>query len=1004
MKNFIICLMAFICLPAFVSAQGIKGKVVDESGLPLPGVSVSLVGTTTGTVSDIDGNFSVKAKAGDQLQFSFVGYTTQTVSAADGMTVNMQLSATELKDVVVQIGYGSASKRDLTGSIVKISGSEIADKPNANPLASLQGRVAGLSVVNNGQPGSEPDIRIRGTVSRFNTKPLYVIDGIWNDNMSFVNPNDIESVEILKDPSSLAVFGSKGANGVIIVTTKRAKAGKTTVTFNTSAGIKSITGKPEMTNASQFQSLFNQGLAQQGAAPYDFSLYIGNTDWVDAIKQDSPIISQYNLSISNATETNKVYLGVGYLQEEGLIRNELYKKFTFNFNDELKIGDRIKVGGAMNGYDARNPQLHDFIGALNATPVVEAFNQDQGLYNQLPNAIGGPQIGNPLADVEIMRNGTQLSRDTRFVGSLFAEVQLIDGLSLRGSYLGDLWFNRNRGYTPVFNVWAADALVTPTEDLRITPYSGNTLTSVNQAKTDYQKLQQDVNLTYKKSFGKHDVTALFGYMRYEEILSSMSGKVTQEPGGDPIPNDPRWWWLNVFPTGSQDEDNRTVSSEQWDRATVSYLGRVLYNYDGKYIFNASFRRDGSSELRKWQNFWAAGIAWDMSKEAFMQGSKLNYLKVKASTGQLGNQFPSIHYPGYPNYVPGASAVFGEQLVPAYILAFQNNPNLQWEVVSSLEGGVELATFNNRLSFEANYYTKKTTNLINPVSGTDDYYINAGSIENRGIELMASWRDKVGDIEYSLSGNLTTMKNEVTEVYNPNNLPNYYVTDDMTIFKEGSPIGSFYGYVVDGVYQSVADLLDSPPNSLGGGVGDLKFKDVNGDGSITDADRTVIGNPTPDFTYGISASVNWKGFSLSADFQGVYGNEIWRAWGNGATYAPFNYRSDRLNAWNGPGTSNWEPRVNPDAAGYNTLPSTYMIEDGSYFRVRNIQIGYTFDSKVLDKLKISGLKIYLNAQNPFTWKNNSGFSPEAGGSPTKFSIDSGGYPVPSITTLGINASF
>lgn len=998
MRNFILSFLAFVsllCLPSWAYAQNISGKVLDESGLPMPGVGVTLLSSSTGTVTDMDGNFSVAAKAGDQLQFSYLGYQSQTVAASAGMTVTMKPSSTDLSEVVV-IGYGTASKRDLTGSIVKVKGSEVADKPNTNPVASLQGKVAGLQITNAGQPGQEPDIRIRGTVSKFRTKPLYVVDGIWNDDISFVNPNDIESIEVLKDPSSLAVFGIRGANGVIIVSTKKAKEGKTVVNFSTSTGVKSITDKPDMTNGAQFRALYDQQRANQGLVPYQYyNLFNGNTDWIDEISEDSPIISIYNFSISNGTEKNKIYLGAGYTKEDGLIKNELLKKFTFTINDELKVSDRLKVGVGMNGYDARLPQLHDFRAALNATPIVDPFNAD-GVYNQLPSDIGGPQIGNPLASVDVVNNGTQINRDTRFVGNAFAEFKLIDNLKIRGNYLADLNFSRGRGYTPVFDVYAA-------ESDQLTPYSGNTVSSVRQFKSDTQYIQQELLLSYDKNFGKHELSSLFGYTRSERSFSSMDGSVRANLDFGQIPNNPRFWYIDVEPFG--DITTRVANSAEDSRSTVSYLARVLYNYDGKYLLNASYRRDASSELIEKINAWSVGAAWEISKESFMNNSAINFLKVKGSAGQLGNQVNSIPYPGYPGFVAGSggSAVFGDDVAVGLSPAFIANKGLNWEVITSYEFGFELSTFSNRLSLEADYYNKKTTDLLDkiPFGQGSETYINAGEITNKGIELMGTWKDKIGELEYSISGNIATVDNKVEALFEDG----YTVFNGSSIVRAGAPIGAFYGYEVEGVYQSYADILASPPSALGSyDVGDLKFKDRNGDGVVNGDDRTIIGNPTPDFTYGFSFNLNYKNFSLSADFQGVYGNEIWRDWGNGSTFAPFNYRAERLNAWNGPGTSNWEPRLN-DATGYNINNySTYMIEDGSYMRLRNIQLGYNFDTKFLESMSIQNLRLYVNAQNPITWSNNSGFSPEAPGSPTRFGVDTGGYPVPAIYSLGLSVTF
>ena len=998
MKNFIFSFLALLLLPAYMSGQAIKGKVVDSSGMGVPGAIVAASESKTSAETDFDGNFSINAKVGETLKISMLGFEAVSLQAsADQMNVTLKESDdTALKEVVV-IGYGTAKKRDLTGSIVKVDGKQVADKPNSNPISSIQGKVAGLSVVNSGKPGEEPDVRIRGTVSRYQTKPLYVVDGILNDNISFINPNDIESMEVLKDPSSLAIFGVRGANGVIIISTKKAKNGATTINYNTSIGIKTIVNKPSLTNASQFKMLYDEQRVNEGAAPYSYyDKFTGDTNWINTIENSSATQIMHNISIASGTEKNKFYLGAGYFSDDGLIENEKYKKFTFNINNELQLSDAIKVGVGFNGYDARLPQLHDFISSLNATPIVDAYNQQQGMYNQLPIEIGGAQIGNPLANVE-GKKYTQLNRETRFVGNVFAEFKIYEGLKFRAAYLADLGYSKGRGYTPVFDIY-----VTETDETTV--YGGNTLTNVNEFKNDSQKIQQDYLFTYEKSFGNHNLTALAGYTRYSEGFEGVSGTVKQNVNGDPIPYDKRWWYLNVYPYG--DPTTRLANSDQWDRSTVSYLGRILYNYDGKYIVNASFRRDGSSEIseaNRFQNFWSAGAAWDVAKENFMQDQKIfDQLKIKGSYGVLGNQYSGIHYPSYPNYTTGSSAVFGESLVPAYVLAYRNNPDLQWETVTAYEAGIELGTLDNRLKFEATYYNKTTDNLLTFVElGSEKFYTNAGEIENKGFEFSGSWNDNIGeDFSYSISGNLTTLKNEVKSVY----VEGFEVFDGPSILTAGAPMGSFYGYEVEGVYQSYADILNSAPSAIGDyAPGDLKYKDVNGDGKITTDDRTVIGNPSPDFMYGFSGNITYKNFTFSVDFQGVYGNEIYRDWGNGSTFAQFNYRTERLDRWTGPGTSNWEPRLN-DGSGYNKQISSYMIEDGSYLRLRNIQLGYNFNTEFLKRLSIQGLRLYVNAQNLVTWSNNSGFTPEAGGSPISFGRDTGGYPLPAITTLGLNVTF
>jgi len=424
------------------------------------------------------------------------------------------------------------------------------------------------------------------------------------------------------------------------------------------------------------------------------------------------------------------------------------------------------------------------------------------------------------------------------------------------------------------------------------------------------------------------------------------------------------------------------------------------------LVNASFRRDGSSDIssnNKYQNFVAVGAAWELSKEDFMANQKIfNFLKVKGSWGVLGNQYTAIHYPFYSILAAPTSAVFGPNggvPIPGYVPSFIADPNLKWETITSFEGGFEFATLGNRLGGEVNYYNKLTKNLLTnypAANGQKPGITNAGEISNSGLEVTLSWNDKIGkDFGYTISGNLSTIKNEVRKLYQ--NAP---IFDGPSRTKVGDPIGSFYGYVVDGVYQDANDIANSPTNTLGTPApGDLKYIDIDNSKTITDDDRVVIGNPTPKIIYGFSAGVTFKGFDLGIDLQGVQGNDIFRNWGNGAGYATLNFREERLNRWHGAGTSNFEPRVFDVS-----LPaSTYMIESGSYLRIRNLQLGYNLNTRSMGRA-FKSLRLYVSGQNLKTFKHNSGFSPEFGGSATQFGVDNGSYPVPAVYTFGINANF
>lgn len=535
---------------------------------------------------------------------------------------------------------------------------------------------------------------------------------------------------------------------------------------------------------------------------------------------------------------------------------------------------------------------------------------------------------------------------------------------------------------------------------------GTGKTEVSQFKENETKVQSDYVLTYTNSFGDHNLTATAGFTTYYNSLSRLDAARGQGIGLV-IPDNPDKWFVSIG-----DLATATNGSTQWERTTVSFLGRVIYNYKGKYLFNGSFRRDGSSAFsytgNQWQNFYSAGAGWLMTEEEFMKDiSWLDMLKLKGSWGTLGNQNLDTAYPAEPLLENAFGAVFGNPstIYPGYQLAYLPNANLRWEKVEAWEAGFESNMFRNRLHVEGVYYKKNTKDLLAKVpglSGTIPGIGNLGQIENKGVELSATWRDQIGDWGYNVGVNLTTIKNKVKSL----------VQDGYSIIAgdksqsytmAGYPIGFFYGYKVDGVYQSQADIDASPKNTLATVTpGDLKFADVNGDGEITPADRTLIGDPTPDVTYGISLGVSYKGWELGIDMMGQSGNQIYRTWDN-YNWAQFNYMEQRLDRWHGEGTSNTQPVLNTGHA-INFENSEYYVEDGSFFRIRNLQLGYTFDKALISKIGLKALKAYFNIQNLKTWKHNTGYTPEFGGSAIAFGVDNGSYPVPAIYTFGLNITF
>jgi len=1003
--RFTYCLMVFFVFfvaPVFAQQEiTITGKVIDSlDGQGIPGVSVLIKGTTQGTQTDANGNYSIAAPSNVTLTFSFISYGRKEIAVNNQTSINVTLSAeNELLDQVVVIGYGTAAKRDLTGSIVSIRGDQVADKPSPNPISSIQGKVAGVQITNSGELGKAPDVRIRGTNSINGASPLYVVDGILNDNINFLNPSDIASMEILKDPSSLAIFGVRGANGVIIVTTKQAKQGELTFNFNSTVGFKDVNHRMKMTDADGFKTLYNEQLANQGAAPFDYTNWNANTDWQDVIFQKG-ILNYNNLSVSGATDKNRFYMGLGYTTEDGVIKHEDYRKITININDELNITENFKVGMNFSGYKAELPQIQSGLvnTAIIASPITPIFNDEYGLYYNTP-PFQTPQINSPMVAMELRKN-TRISDEYRAVGSVFAELNFLNHFTARGSFLYDYGFNQIRSYTPIVNVY--DPAIQG-DDKTSTLVRA---TAVSQEQNTYRKVQSDWLLTYKNSWGDHNLTATAGvtsYFRsYEGIITSVS-----QGNGDPIPNDPRFFYTTMG-----DKSTQSIGGSQWDRATLSYLFRGLYNYKGKYLLNTSFRRDGSSAFlgsNKWQNSGAVGAGWVLTEEDFMKDQNLfSNLKLKGSWGILGNENTgdSYRYPVYPTLVAGSSTSFGDNIYPALSPAYVPDPNLKWESVHSWEAGFEANMLDNKLSLEAVYYDKKTKDILVEVPGVNGFLpslSNAGEIQNKGFEISAGWsQDLSEDLKLTVNANLTTIDNKVLSLAKEGFA--ILAGNGVSRTTTGLPIGYFYGLETDGIYQTDEEIAAGPESGLGAAFkpGDIRYVDINDDKVIDNDDRTIIGNPTPDFTYGFSFSLAYKGFDFGADFMGVSGNEIIRTW-NQNTYSTFNFLESRLDRWTGPGTSDFEPIMDA-SRGNNTKFSSYYIESGSFFRIRNIQFGYNFSKETLSKIKLKALRVFVNAQNPVTFSKNSGFTPEIGGDAIAFGVDNGTYPVPAIYTLGVNLNF
>jgi TonB-linked SusC/RagA family outer membrane protein len=1044
-------------------AQDIKitGKITGENGEPLSGVSITVKGTSNGTSTDNNGNFTLTVPEKGRLVISYIGYETQEVAINNQSVINVRLAtAKKTMDEVVVIGYGQATKRDLTGSIVKIEGKEIADKPNTNPVASLQSKVAGLYVVNNGTPGQAPDIRIRGTGSIANISPLYVVDGIFTYDINYVNPQDIESMEVLKDPSSLAIFGNQGANGVIIITTKRAKAGQSTITFSTSTGVKQLVDKIKLANASQFNTLFAEENANNGVTNNGYLTIPdlqNNTDWIKAVTRTG-IQSANNLSIGSSTDNNKFNFSVGYTLDQGIILKEQLERFTATLNVECKINRWLKVGA--NFTVMRENLPYDATGELNAArqvmPQVSAkakpykvpnlYGNDtitQYLYSTTYSALQNSGVQNPLLDI-YSRYNTNIDILYRYVGSVYVDINLMKHLTFHSAVYGDFSNESHRQYSPLY--YGYD----PNTDA---PILVGTATKVVQGLTDTKHTQTDNLLTYKNSFKNHNLTVMAGATTYSHNLNFSQMWIVPTDNSQPIPYNKRFWYPSAWPyTQVSNDPNQTFSYNNQPNWTAGFFGRALYNYDQKYYLNASIRRDGSSSFlpkNQWGTYWTVGAAWELSKENFMADQKtFDFLKLKGSIGTLGDQAvpAGIYYPAYPGLASNGVTIWpdstgGFHSNTTYVKAYYPSPNLHWETVHQYEFGVELEAFQRRLHFEATYFHRKTNGAMGlfPISGSWQLE-NLVDIQNTGQEFSASWNQPVShDFSIGLSGNITFVQNRVLGFSDPSFTYIDYTSqnngeqDSRTI--AGQPVGEFYGYIAKGVFQSYAQILASPVQSSLGQIrpGDLIYQDISGatpgkpDNVIDSKDRTYIGNPSPKFTYGASLNVNYKAFSLGVDIGGVWGNKIFRAWGSlEAPYQRVNYAAFQLDAWHGPGTSNWTPILS-QADRSNYVGSTYSIENGSYVRLRNLQIAYTVPQRLFSKSSaIKALRVYINAQNLKTWKNNSGYTPEFGGfqqtsfgqsgntlngaaitfppNPLQFGIDQGGGAIPRIISGGLSVTF
>ena len=989
-------------------AWPITGKVTSAAGEPLPGVTVLVKGTTNGTATDASGNYtlSVPETAGT-LIFSFIGYTTQERSFSGPGAINITLAddAKALEEVVVT-GYGTQQKSDITGAVASVKGEEVAQIPTPSVAQALQGRAPGVQITaNSGSPGAGSSVRIRGVASVNNVDVLYVVDGVQLSSaqgINFLNNEDIASVEVLKDASSAAIYGSRAAGGVILITTKKGRANASNVNFSAYTGVQNTWRKLDMTNLREYAALDNIARQNAGVATNPEwanpeSLGEG-TNWQDELFRSAKI-QNYQLSWGGGSENSTFYASGGYYQREGIVIGSNFDRYTFRLNTDHKIGKRFRVGNSLqvsatsediipNNQDLQSGVLGRGIRQI---PSVSVRNPDGTYDGPLGNFEGESE--NP---VFLALESNNNSRNYRAIGNIYADVELFSGLSFRSSFNMDAGMYDNTDFNPAFQI-------------------GNRTSNVaalNVNEGNYRTWQWSNIFTYKKTFGNHNINALAGIESQDYHIRTYSASRSGFLKNDEI---------QFLDQGSTADQARGGAN---GARLYSQLARVNYDFANKYLVTATVRRDGSSKFGKdnrYGVFPSVSLGWRLSEEGFLQSLPLlSNLMLRAGWGETGNQggIPN-NYPTYASLSSNGRYPLGGTVLSGYYIPRQANPDIQWETVQQTNFGLDAGLFQNKLTLSADYFIKNTTDMILTLeiprsTGPDAGPSNAGALTNRGIELGLNYQGEAGDFRYGAGLNFTRVRNKVTD------LKGTIITGEYNRTQEDMPVAQFYGYRMEGLFRSpeevlAANALDGNPATVyqpGAAAGDVRFADINGDGVVNSSDQTFIGNPLPDFTAGLTGNVAYKSFDMNFIFSGSFGNDVL------ARISAFGYSADPGNKFRDLIGNTWTPQ-NPNAeyprlilgdpAGSNRANSSRWIESGTYVRLRNIQVGYNFAPGLLSKISGKTARIYIGSENLFTLtKYKSGFDPEQGNSygdrPLDIGTDRGNYPQARTFLLGINVGF
>jgi len=993
MRNFIFSFLALILLPAYMSGQVIKGKVSDNKGMGIPGAIIIASDSKTNTETDFDGNFNINAKEGEILKISMLGFDPVSVTAIAGlMSVTLKESKdTELKEVIV-IGYGTRKKSDNTGAISQLSTTDITKTKVLNATQAIQGKAAGVQVIGTDVPGSSPSLIIRGigTYGADRT-PLFVVDGIPTKNINNINSNDIASFDILKDASSLAIYGNQAANGVVIITTKKGKGDKTTVEYDGFYGVRTPLKTVKMAGSNHFA--YYSDVAEQNTRFSTDQLY--NTNWFDEITKLGTYSSN-NLSLSGSSEKINYLFSVNYYDEKGVLDGLNFNRFTFRNNNDYKISDKLKITQTLSASISKSTPkpLSAFTSAYKQSPLVPVKYPDGKWGRPIIGADGQASqtgalfnnVGNPVADLQYF---TEEQKNLLLQGSLGLEYKIFNELKFT-SRVG-LEYNswKRFAYTPSRELWLA---TDPTRDLA--NYSpADPINELVTARSDYFNWNFDNFLTYNKKFNDiHDLEVTLGISAQE-----WGSKEDLEVKGRNVPENSNYWSLNLSSTPLNNViTNHRIGNQ---KNLIGYFARFQYTLMEKYLLTGTIRRDGSSQFatdNKWGNFPSFGLGWIVSKEDFLKDSKIvNFLKLRGGWGRLGNQNVPINQQTF-NSGAGLGYDFGGSLYSGTTIGSFIDPTLGWEITEETSAGLDFKTLDNRLSGSLDWYNKNTSNVILNVTppltvGTGSTPAHAGEITNKGYEIALRWDDNINDnLKYWVGANYSNNKNEVSKVYNPlaikqqgGGIGNGQYTKQLA---EGQPLGSFYLFEVAG--------YDANGN----------FTYFDKDGNITstpnETDRKYFGSSLPTSYYGVNLGFEYKNFDFSVDGYGVAGNKVY----NGKKAQRFGNENIEASIATDFWTSTNTAAGNP--APFNSVPlsSNYYLESGAYFRINNITLGYTIP-KVLGTTH--AVRVYVSAINPFISQKFTGYSPELNndGDPMGMQgIELDAYPILSSFIIGANIKF